>query len=454
MERSETNEPGPGGAVPRAVWVAAIVAAMAVHVVLWWLYYHPQPKVLWGDEQRYLEAARGLLSGDPGWRPELLWPSLYVRFVAGLTAVAGGSLVAVQLAQTALLVLAGVLVGDLGRRLSGSTVAGFVAGWLCVAFPPLVAFAHYLWPELLHLFLWMAALWLLSSDRSGGPWMVVAGLCLGLALLTKSLLTPFLPVVVVAVVVTGGGRARLWRAVGRAALVSVTAVLVVAPTVLSNWRAEGLPIIADSSAFNLWVGLNDRGRKAFSDEIVYRSYLAFSRSGSTFAERNRATRERVRRWFEHRTIADTLAGQAGRQYFRLLDKDSYLTEQLPGGAAFAQGRGYRAPHRLLATGLRWSAWVLYAAVLGLAPTGYLLWRFRSPVWVVVLLLFVAYNLVLFFWLHATPRYRVQLLPVLFLGCGAAVAWLQARRTVSGVRVAAAVVAALLLLFFGFAGPLL
>ena len=31
-----------------------------------------------------------LLAGDPAWRPDLLWPSLYPRLMAGLMAVGGG----------------------------------------------------------------------------------------------------------------------------------------------------------------------------------------------------------------------------------------------------------------------------------------------------------------------------------------------------------------------------
>jgi hypothetical protein len=65
-------------------------------------------------------------------------------------------------------------------------------------------------------------------------------------------------------------------------------------------------------------------------------------------------------------------------------------------------------------------------VLALAPIGLALWRFRDRRWLRVLLVFVLYNLAIFLWLHVKSRYRVQLLPVAFLGVGCAVAWLQAR----------------------------
>mgnify|MGYP000334935783 CR=1 FL=1 len=50
--------------------------------------------------------------------PEYLWPAFYIRFVASLTALAGGSLVMVQAAQTALLALTAVIV------VSGATAIG------------------------------------------------------------------------------------------------------------------------------------------------------------------------------------------------------------------------------------------------------------------------------------------------------------------------------------------
>jgi len=86
--------------------VAVAAAALALQGGLLWLYYHPEAKVLCGDEVRYVESATRLLAGDPGWRPELLWPSLYPRLMAGVMAVAGGgvsAIWAVQLLQILLL---------------------------------------------------------------------------------------------------------------------------------------------------------------------------------------------------------------------------------------------------------------------------------------------------------------------------------------------------------------
>jgi len=460
-ERDRRPEP----VITAGVWVGVAVVVAVVHGALWALYYQHQPKVLWGDEDRYLTAALKLLQGDPSWHPGYLWPPLYPRFVAGALAVGRGSLIAVQVLQTVLLGVAGIIAGDLCRRLSGSVVAGLTAGVLVVAFPPLTAFAHYLWPEVLHLFLWIAALWLLVARSRSLAWITVAGVTLGLALLTKSLLMPFVPVLMVVSALgdTKGGRAggaqRLTSlaGVGRATTMVMAMGLTVAPAVATTYRATGLLMISDSSAFNLWVGLNDRNRKAFVDEIVHPEFVRFKRSAPTFAERNDILRGRIRALLQERTLTHTLGVQLGRQYFRLLDKDSYLTEQLPSGLAFDQGRGYSAEPRALAAAVRRVSYLVYVAVLVLTPLGFVVWRYRPRRWLVVLMLFLAYNLAVFCWLHATPRYRVQLLPVLFMGCGGAVAWLAMRcreGVASRLRLGVGAALAVLLLFLAFAGPYL
>lgn len=456
---STGGRPAPAGA---GLWAGGLAAVGAVHALLWWLYYRPVVKALWGDESRYLEAAARLLAGDPGWHPGLLWPPLYPRFVAGLMAV-GQTPVTVQVVQTLLLVVAAAILWDLCRRLTGSGVAAAVAALLTVAFPPLAAFAHYLWPEVLHLLLMLTVLWVLVARSRSWWWAGLGGVALGLALLTKSLLLPFVPVLVAAAAwpLPGASRAERVRAVlaglGRVLLLVGVAGVTVAPTVVANYRTSGVPTIADSSAFNLWVGLNEASRRPFTRDVAHQVYREFSKSAPTFAERNRILWTKIRGRFRERPLPEILCGQLGRQYFLLLDKDSYLTEQLPGGAAPRQGDGYVAAPALVAGAVRGVSYATYALLLAAAPFGFVAWRFIDRRWLAVLLLFVAYNLALFLWLHATTRYQVQLLPVAFVGAGGAAAWLAGagdrRRPVwRGWVVAGGTAAALLL--FAFAGPFL
>lgn len=444
--------------MPRRLWAAVVAAAFVVHGALWWLYYRPVPKALWGDEATYWVSATALLAGDPAWWPDPLWPPLYPRFLAGIFAVGGSRVLGVQLVQTALLVGVAILLFDLARRLSGSHVASAVAGALALAYPPLVAFAHYLWPEVLHLFLFMTALWLLVARADRAVWCGVAGVAVGLALLTKSLLGPFLPVLVVAAF----ARRPVAGSLLRAAVFVAAVVATVAPTALEQRQRTGRLMIADSSAFNLWVGLNDRARRNFEIDVVSGIWEEYAASAETFAERDRILRDQIRARFDSSSWPELVWRQLGRQYFRLLDKDSYLTNQLPGGFAVERyGAGYRRASRPLAGAVRLVSFASYAVLLGIAPFGLLCWRFRDRRWMRVLLLFVVYNLAIFLWLHVKTRYRVQMLPVLFVGAGAAVAAL-ARWQEGGLpqgevprwRVMAAALCAALLEALAFAAPLL
>jgi hypothetical protein len=445
-------------ALPRRIWVAVAAAAVVVHGTLWWLYYRPVQKVLWGDEATYWRSATALLAGDPRWRPDPLWPPLYPRLLAGIVAFGGPRVVWVQVVQTTLLIAGAVVLCDLVRRMSGSRIAGAVAGGLMVLYPPLVAFAQYLWPEVPHLFLFLAVLWLLAARSERALWCGVAGVAAGLALLTKSLLGPFLPLLVVAAF----ARRPVGASLARAAVFVVAAALTITPTVVEQHRRTGRLMIADSSAFNLWVGLNDRARRNFDVDVVSGIWEEYAASAPTFGERDRILRDKIRRRLADRSWPALLRGQLDRQYFRLLDKDSYLTDQLPGGAAVERyGAGYVRASPTAAAVVRIASYASYALLLAIAPAGLLLWRFRDRRWLAVLLAFVIYNLAIFLWLHVKSRYRIQLLPVAFLGAGGAVAWLDGLRT-GGVtsgevprwRFAAAIATAAVLESLAFAGPLL
>lgn len=405
--------------ISRRVWIAIAAAASLVHGTLWWIYYRPVPKVLWGDEATYWQSATALLSGDQGWRPEPLWPPLYPQFLAGIMAVGGPSAMCIQAVQTGLLIAAAVLLADLTRRLSGSPIAAVVAGALTVLYPPLVAFAHYLWPEVLHLFLLVALLWLLVARSERAAWCGVAGVTAGLALLTKSLLGPFTLVILLAAF----ARRPLAASLVRAAIFVFALGVTVAPTVLEQHRLTGRFMIADSSAFNLWVGLNDRARRNFDIDVVSGVWREYESSADTFAERDRVLRERIRSHVASHSWGELVARQLGRQYFRLFDKDSYLTDQLPGGAAVERYHaGYLDAGAVVAGALRAASISSYALLLAVAPVGLFIWRYRDRRWMTVLVLFVLYNLAIFLWLHVKSRYRIQLLPVAFIGAGGAAAW--------------------------------
>ena len=394
-------------------WLPVVVAVLGLHATLFGLEHRPAPRSLWGDEVMYLGLAEREAQGESA-PIELLWPPLYPRFLGGLLWLGGGSRVPIELAQCCLLLLAALVVRDLGARLAGDIRAGDVAAALFLLDPQLAAFGHFLWPEALHLALFLAALWLLTTHADRPPWLLAAGLLLGLALLSKSLLTAFVPVLLLPLFRAGPRRGCL-----RAALVLVPLALCVAPDVLANGRRHGVYAIADSSRFNLLVGLLDRSRRNLVDEVVGEEYGRWKQSAPDIAGRDAVLDARLRELVATRGALPLLRAQLGRQWFRLFHRDSFFTDQLPGGAIAQLGFGYAAPPPGVARALRLWSYVLYSLVLlvlwvgiAVAPSGPDLGR--------VFLAFLAYNLVLLLFLHVKTRYRVPLLP--FCDVYVGVAW--------------------------------
>lgn len=427
---------------------AAAFVALLVHAVLFVVGRLPSPRHLWGDEITYFEAARRISSGLPA-NLELLWPPLYPRLLSWLGAPA--SLLAVSLAQALALLGAALLLRDLVSRSGAPGLPADLAGFLLLADPSTAAFAHYLWPEVFHLFLFLLALWIVVA-RAGSPgWLLLLGFVLGLALLLKSLLGPFLPVLLAPVVLSARGWKRLWKpALPLAGVVALTL-----PVSIENLRREGELVVADSGRFNAWVGLNDRSRRNLVDEIVGDEYGRWLSSGSNLAERNAASGRRIRELVAARGVPAILAAQLGKQYFRLFDAESFLTDQLPGGAISERGYGYVEPPAALARGVRAAALTAGVGILLAAAAGVVL--APRPLGMPLRLLgwFLLYNLALLLVLHVKTRYRVQLAPALLafaaqLGPDPVERW----RAASAPVRAAAAAAVLLALFLAVGGPLL
>jgi hypothetical protein len=463
--------PDPG--FSRAFWIPVGAVFASLQLALAWIEWWPSPRRLWGDENLYATAAQRLAIGLPA-EIDLLWPAFYAHVLAPFARIgalagdaAGSGRATAQVFQVALLIAAAASLRGLVRRISGSPRAADAATALFVLDPQVSAFAFYLWPEVLHLACALVAVWLVVAHGGRPLALIAAGALIGAALLAKSVLLPFLPVLAAALTAD----ARLREGLARAALVAAVAAAVVAPSVLENGRRHGVYAIADSSRFNLWVGLTDRARRDLVDSSAADAYAEWRASGPDFASRDARTGERIAALVRERGAPGLLAQQLSKQYFRLFDKDSFLTDQLPGGMIHAQGYGYADAPRLLAEILRtwsyaWHALVLALACAGLALTGSAAAHGSfgpRPAWAAVALAWIGYTLLIFLGLHVKSRYRVQLWPALDAFAGAAAAHFAARvrlapeprwRVPAWPATAGAALAALLLLFLSFGGPLL
>lgn len=397
---------------PRPIEIALLTAVAGLHALLFWIERMPAARRLWGDEVMYRDLAARWARGEA---PEIdpLWPPLYIWFLGLFEPLGALAPLVVIVVQIVFLMAAAWALCALGELWTGSLAAGGWAAALFLLDPQVAAFGHYFWPEAVHLALLLVSLWLLA--RHGERWwaLLLAGLLLGLALLTKSLLLPFLPLLLFPLVT----RREPGRGLLRAALVLVVAGVIVLPTVVDQGRRHGVYAVADSSRFNLWVGLKDRSRKSLVDEIVGDEYQRYRASAATLRVRNERLTEQIAALVRERGLLTIAKGQIGKQYFRLFDKDSFLTAQLPGGAISGYGFGYVDTPAPLTLTLRVWSYALYALVLAAAGIGIMRLRLRGRPWLWVALLFVVGNLLLFLGLHVKSRYRLQFLPFLDLYAG-------------------------------------
>ncbi|MEO7062354.1 MAG: hypothetical protein ABI082_01090 [Dokdonella sp.] len=401
----------------RALALVFIALFVAIQTLLWFAYYGHGAKPLIGDEASYQASAIAILGGGP-WMPSTIWPPLQPLMLAAIYAVVGVHLLAVQTVQTVLFIGCAALLRGLWRRIGGSVAAANTTAALFLLNPATAAYAQWLWPEIVHLFLLLAVFWLLARplSRFGSS---VAGTCVGLAILAKSLLAPFWPLFLIAFV----RREKPRFATGSAVVFICALALVTGPALVHGWRSFGKPMIADSSIYNLWVGLTDQWRSDYVGDMGGATLPAFLASGTTPQQRNAVYLDKVRGVIAERGIGTVLVDQLSRQYFRLFSAKTPLLSQLPGPAC--------AGHLSIYTSAPWLTRTLtalndlsHALMLLAAAFGIACWRWRNPLRAfdprqgstteLLIALFFAYQLALFALIHVKARFALPMIPFL---CG-------------------------------------
>jgi hypothetical protein len=235
--------------------------------------------------------------------------------------------------------------------------------------------------------------------------------------------------------------------------------LVASLVMFHNGVQSGSFTIAGSSWFNLWVGLNDSSPRNLRQPVVGREFRIFEASAATFPKRNQILRDKIVHRIQQRGLWVLAREQLARQYFRLFDASSYLTDQLPGGFIAARGGGYVDAPQWTGWWIRATSFAIYAAVLVGFAAGIILCPPAGRRWMWVAMAFVGYNLVIFSVLHVKSRYRVQVLPFLFFYSACAINEWQNRGQYGRSpelfwRLGLAAATASGLLFLAFAGPML
>jgi 4-amino-4-deoxy-L-arabinose transferase-like glycosyltransferase len=441
----------------RARWHAPAFAAafVAGQTLLWFAYYGEGAKRLIGDEQSYQSFALSILGGG-AWMPSTIWPPLQGVLLAAIYSVSGVHVQAAQIVQTLLFVGCAMLLRAIWRAAGGGVRAANTAAALFALNPANAAYAHWLWPEVPHLFLVLLVFRLLLARPASRIAAAAAGVSTGLALLAKSLLALFWPVFLAAFFRPERPRLRTVPA-----LCFVLGVFcATAPALWHGWRAFGRPMIADSSIYNVWVGLTDRWREDYVDDMGGVTLPEFLASGTTPQERNAVYLARIEGYVRAQGVAHVIADQLGRQYFRLFSAKTPLVSQLPGPACAGHLSVYRTSPPLTRT-LTVANDVFHVLMLAGCAFGIAGWRRRPGIAIGLIAVYAAYQLGLMSVVHVKARFLFPLVPFLCGFAGSFYADLAGRiggrpaqLALSAPRLAAGAALAALLLVLAFAGPAL
>jgi len=368
-----------------------------------------------GDEPSWIAlGTQELVPLSPLRNDLVFYPPLYPYFIA-LVSRATGSLQAVLWAQVAigaLLVPAVARVGSFafGRR------AGIVAAAFAAFYPDLVWFATRFWSETLFIvLLWWALERTLAADHTGSPHTAaVAGFLWALATLTRELALYLVPLAALWMLRPRAGKPagkwyeRLRPAPGQlavaATLVLVSLLTIVPWTVRNAMVFRAFIPVSTMGGLNLW-----QGNTTLTHLQIYE---VLARIEGPVAQ------DRYCRRLAWETIA-------ARQPAWILEK---LAEQMPefwkaGSEVLDHLVGREACGPLTARVLLPIELVLilpYLTLLGLLVVGFSRLLYGSGAGLLLLLLLAAYNAAHVV-AYATPRFRLPVMPVVFLVAAAVLA---------------------------------
>jgi hypothetical protein len=392
-----------GGTLPRRALVTLAVLALALRLAFVWTEPETHPIadetmwVTWGTEV-LPSAAVAFSPLSPEFR-FIFHPPVYLYFMGAVFALFG-SLTAVKIAQALVAALLVPAAGRLGAMTLGPG-AGLFAAALAAFYPELVWFSAHFWAETVFLTLfWWAFERVAAADADGStPKAAVAGFLWGLAVLTRETVLYFSPVAALFL---------LWRrpkGASRAGAFLLVLVLTVAPWTYRNFRVFGAFVpVSTAGALNLW-----QGNATLSRQEVYEQYWAVHGRIAKYefarAQGLRAIRVRQPSWIFEK-LRDEMPNfwEADSQALVHLRRGAYA--EVRPAAAYGATLVVLAPYLLVLA-------LSVAALLSLPLR-------RLPV---LLVAFLAYYNLIHIATHGYARYRLPVLPVLFILAG----WTWTRR---------------------------
>ena len=429
------------------IWLLAI----SLNLSLWTLYYAgDSPKILVADEAMYFGLVEQVAAGEVR---ELapLWPPGYQVVLSLLhmlsQAISASFLGLVQVFQVCLWAIGGVFFWKITQQLLATSCTRLIALSLFLLYPTLTAFSHYLWPEIPHLALYLAVLWVFIEKPTSVVWNGLAGVLMGFAALLKLVYLPIALLLLLGVFCKNYTSSKNYTL---GLMASLLFLLVLSPTLYHNHQKHGIWMIADSSAFNIWVGLHDTELTDWNeDEILAREYKRYTAAAPSHRERKAIYRKMIWDFVQEEGIINMIARQSQKQFFRLFDHRTFFTKQLPGGMK----PRYGFENIEVANALRVFNAGMWALIL--IGFGIGIWHIpwsKHPIWG-ILGLIVLYNLGLFLFLHVKTRYTLQFLPIICFMAGAGwmqvKGWLTSSEPIVWWRMTGSLLCITLLLMFAF-----
>ncbi|HSP17625.1 MAG TPA: tetratricopeptide repeat protein [Thermoanaerobaculia bacterium] len=381
---------------PAIVFAAALAVRIAIVIQLHAstaLFRTPQL-----DSFEYHSWAQRIASGDFSWPAAPPHGPGYPLFLGMLLAIGHGSVLFAHVAQAFLGAITAVVISAIARRTAGH-VAALIAGLAAAIYAPLALIEVSIYAEGLLVFLLSGSILAVIEPKRPLLMSFLAGTALGLAIIVRPTAAILVPIYLVYV----------WRRMPRAAILFALATAYpVLPVMLQNWSATGdFLAIQSSGGLNLYIG-NARDHDG----------TAWARPGGSWDWlRGEAWRAGIRgaaaedRYYAHRALAEMRPSLVAKKLFWLLQNDEirdshsfdFFTER-SALLRYAPRFGLLLPFAILgmfAMPRSSSKWLLIACAIAMSIT------------IVALVVGM--------------RYRMPLIPLLFVFAGAGAVALRDRR---------------------------
>lgn len=381
-----------------------VFLSVILEIILFYLYYIPETKILIGDEKRYFRYAKAVLNGD-GWYFSPTWPPLQHITLSFFLKFSNGSFIPFQIFQYLLLVISGFIVKNIVLRETGDLNSANLSLALMLLYPSWLAYSLYLWPEVIHVFLFVSVIWIFNYKYYNNYWLAIGFSFIGLMLLYKGYIVLFIPVFFIPLFRSLKFKQALLKSVAGICLT----IIIITPATLKSHEMSGNFMPSNSSIYNLWLGINDKKRtlivrkKSDKRENTAKAHPNYIQSAETYQERNAILLNKILKHVEKHGIFSVVKNQLSKQYFRLFDYKSTFYMQ------FLKAFPTVKKNPLIDSLLIYNTIIYSISIFALFLGGIVFWKYSSVSFQFVL--FVIYVLGLFLLLHTIPRFRIPLVPV-------------------------------------------